>query len=366
MTKTGEPVLPDASELPVDPTQYTPKGYKTEDLLPENEVLDTWATSSLSPQIIAGLVKNEEAQRQLYPATLRPNAFEIIRTWDFYSIVRGYYENGHLPFRDVMISGHGLAEDGRKLSKRLGNYLPSQELIDKYGADAIRYWATGARLGQNLRFSETEIGMGHKTAVKLYNVARFLEMHIKIEGEGELEHADVWIMQELNTAIKSVSKAFDEYSYSRARDILDSFFWSKFTDYYIEFIKYRLFGEDADSKAAAVATLKAVFLAILKMYAPLMPFITEQIYQDLYRNEDGAKSIHLSQWPKSSELTNTLDVSDFAQVIEAIDEVRKYKAQENMSLGKELDRYTLKAKIDHTKYGELIRSVGRIKVLKVV
>jgi len=349
--------------LPVDPTQYTPKGYKAEDLIPENDVLDTWATSSLSPQIIAGLVKDEEAQRRLHPATLRPNAFEIIRTWDFYSIVRGYYENGHLPFRDVMISGHGLAEDGRKLSKRLGNYLPSQELIDKYGADAIRYWATGARLGQNLRFSETEIGMGHKPAVKLHNVARFLSMHIGTKGDGELEHADVWIMQELNTAIKGATKAFDEYSYSRARDILDGFFWAKFTDYYIEFIKYRLFGDNPDSKAAAVATLKTVFSAILKMYAPILPFITEQIYQELYRNEDGAKSIHLSQWPEPVESTNALDVSDFEQAIAAIDEIRKYKAQENMPLGKEIDNYGLKAKVDLSKYAALVKGVGRIKSL---
>jgi valyl-tRNA synthetase len=362
--KTGEPVLPDMSELPVDPTQYIPKGHKAEDLLPEHDVLDTWATSSLSPQIISELVKNKGVQQRLYPATLRPNAFEIIRTWDFYSIVRGYYENGHLPFRDIMISGHGLAEDGRKLSKRLGNYTPSQELVEKYGADAIRYWATGARLGQNLRFSETEIGMGHKTAMKLHNVARFLSMHSDTVDEGRLEHADVWILKELNKTTQAVTDAFEEYAYSRARDLLDNFFWSKFADYYVEFIKYRLFGDNIASKAAAVATLKTVSLAILKMYAPIMPFITEQIYQDLYRNENNKKSIHLSCWPESVELTDALDVSDFAQAIEAIDEVRKYKAQEKMSLGKELDSYELKTKINQSKYGDLIRHVGRIKNLK--
>jgi len=364
--KTGEPVFPDITELPVDPTQYTPKGYKAEDLLPENDVLDTWATSSLSPQIIAGLVEGGEVQKQLYPATLRPNAFEIIRTWDFYSIVRGYYENGHLPFRDVMVSGHGLAEDGRKMSKRLGNYMPSQDLINTYGADAVRYWATGARLGQNLRFSTKEVEMGHKTAMKLYNVARFLSMHIETTGDGTPDHADVWIIQELNAAIKDASKAFDKYAYSHARDILDGFFWSKFTDYYIEFIKYRLFGEDANSKMAAVATLKTAFLAILKMYAPLMPFITEQIYQDLYRNEGSAKSIHLSEWPKSLEMTGKLDTNDFENALAAIDEIRKYKAQENMSLGKELDNYNLKTKIDQAKYGEFIQNVGRIKNLAII
>lgn len=358
---TGEPVIPDLDELPVDPTQHTPKGYKSEGLNPETDVLDTWATSSLSPQIIAGLVKDEAMQKKLYPATLRPNAFEIIRTWDFYSIVRGYYENGHLPFHDVIISGHGLAEDGRKLSKRLGNYIPSQELVEKYGADAIRYWATGARLGQNLRFSKTEIGMGHKTTVKLHNVARFVSMHQETSDQGQLEHADAWIIQEHTATIKDVTAAFEEYAYSRARDILDSFFWSKFTDYYIEFIKYRLFGENVASKAAATHTLRTVFLSVLKMYAPIMPFITEQIYQDLYRDEGSAKSIHLSEWSEVAELDDKLDVNDFSQALAAIDEIRKYKAQENMSLGKELESYSLKTVIDQTKYGKLIRRVGRIK-----
>lgn len=362
--KTGEPVIPRLDELPVDPTQYTPKGYKAKDLIPELDVLDTWATSSLSPQIIAGLVKNEEMQKSLYPATLRPNAFEIIRTWDFYSIVRGYYENGHLPFRDVMVSGHGLAEDGRKLSKRLGNYIPSQELVDKYGADAIRYWATGARLGQNLRFSETEIGMGHKTAVKLYNVARFVSMHPEAANQGKLEFADAWILQELNATIKGVTMAFEEYAYSRARDVLDSFFWSKFTDYYIEFIKYRLFGEDASSKLAAVATLKTVFLAVLKMYAPIVPFITEQIYQDLYKEKEEAKSIHLSSWPEELILNNDLDIDDFAQALTAIDEIRKYKAEQQVSLGKELEEYKLSLTVNYDKYGDFIQKVGRIRNLR--
>jgi valyl-tRNA synthetase len=302
-------------------------------------------------------------QRQLYPATLRPNAFEIIRTWDFYSIVRGYYDNGHLPFRDIMVSGHGLAEDGRKLSKRLGNYIPSQELVEKYGADAIRYWATGARLGQNLRFSIKEVEMGHKTAVKLHNVARFLSLHTDRTGEGELEHADVWILQELNETIKGVTEAFDQYAYSWARDILDGFFWAKFTDYYIEFIKYRLNGENESSKAAAAATLKTVFLAVLKMYAPILPFIAEEIYQELYRAAAKDKSIHVSSWPELITIDPDLDIGDFSQALAAIDEIRKYKASQNMSLGKELDDYKVVVIFDRTKYGQLVQGVGRINNL---
>ena len=362
--KTGEPVFPMDDELPVDPTQYTPRGYEADDLIPETDVLDTWATSSVSPRIISELASDEKTQQKLYPATLRPNAFEIIRTWDFYSIVRGYYENGHLPFRDIMVSGHGLAEDGRKMSKRLGNYMPSQELLDMYGADAVRYWATGARLGQNLRFNPKEVEMGHKTAVKLYNVGRFVAMHTASGNEGKQEHADVWILQELNGCIEAVSKSFDTYSYSQARDTLDGFFWSKFTDYYLEFIKYRLFGEDQASKDAAVQTVKSVFLAILKMYAPLMPFISEQLYQDLYKETEGDTSIHSSTWPEAVLFDSNVDAEDFNEAIAAVDEVRKYKALHSMSLGKELESYALETSLDTSKYGELVRKVGRIKTLE--
>jgi len=362
--RSGEPVLPSLEELPVDPTQYTPKGYKAEDLIPEQDVLDTWATSSLSPQIIAQLVEDEQVQKNIYPATLRPNAFEIIRTWDFYSIVRGYYQDGRLPFSDVMISGHGLAEDGRKLSKRLGNYTPSQELVEKYGADAIRYWATGARLGQNLRFSQKEVEMGHKTAVKLFNVARFLAMHIEVaENDGDLEYADAWIIRELNETVKNATEAFEEYSYSRARDIIDSFFWSKFTDYYVEFIKYRLFGNDPKSKAAAASTLKTVVLAILKLYAPIMPFITEQIYQDIYLNDEKDKSIHLSAWPEPVARTDGPNLDDFSDVITAIDEIRKYKSQNGIPLGAELEDYKLETKLNIERHAQLVRGVMRVNNL---
>jgi valyl-tRNA synthetase len=363
--KTGEPVFPDADELPVDPTQYTPKGYAASDLIPEADVLDTWATSSLSPQIIAELVEDPEMRKNLYPATLRPNAFEIIRTWDFYSIVRGFYENGKLPFRDIMISGHGLAEDGRKQSKRLGNYTPPEELIEKYGADSLRYWATGAKLGQNLRYSTTEVEMGHKTVVKLHNVARFLNLHLENTSDAtvEFEHADKWILQELNTVINDVTKSFDEYAYSRARDTLDSFFWSKFTDYYIEFTKYRLFGEALSSKQAAIHTLKTVLLALLKMYAPMMPFITEEIYQTIYRKKEESKSIHISSWPEQIQAEGSGDIEDFHQALAAIDEIRKYKAMQQISLGKEIDEYKLQTKINLGKYGEFVSKVCRVNEL---
>ena len=266
----------------------------------------------------------------------------------------------------MRISGHGLAEDGRKLSKRLGNYIPSQELVEKYGADAIRYWATGARLGQNLRFSQKEVEMGHKTAVKLFNVARFLAMHIesaKDDGNLALEYADAWILRELNATIKHATRAFDEYSYSQARDSIDGFFWSKFTDYYVEFIKYRLFGNDPKSKAAAASTLKTVVLAILKLYAPIMPFITEQIYHDMYLNDEKDESIHLSAWPEPTARTDGPNLDDFSDVITAIDEIRKHKSQNGIPMGAELEDYKLETKLNIERHAQLVRGVMRVNNL---
>lgn len=368
----SEPIFATEEMLPVNPSEDKPpisscsKCNSTE-FVPENDVMDTWATSSVTPLIIRELVSDEATKQKLFPATLRPNAFEIIRTWDFYSIVKSHYHFNKLPFSDIMISGHGLDEQGRKISKRLGNYIPSEKLLEEYGADAIRYWATGATLGQNLRFNVQEVKKGKKTTIKLWNVARLILMSLgdyKIgKTSDDLEPADLWIFQELNETIKNVSKAFDGYTYAKAKDEVDLLFWSKFTDYYLEFIKYRLAGNDEKSKLAARYTLTRVFLAILKMYAPIMPFITEELYHLIFKDTDGEKSIHVASWPSEEKIKSGKDISDFPQAILAIDEIRKYKSENGMSLGFELEEYKLTTKVDKDKYGAFITSATKVKTL---
>lgn len=368
----SEPIFASEEMLPVNPIEddvpvsSCPKcGH--EKFTPEKDVMDTWATSSITPLIIRELVEDERVKKKLFPATLRPNAFEIIRTWDFYSIVKSHYHFNGLPFRDVMISGHGVDEHGRKISKRLGNYIPSEKLLEEYGADAIRYWATGATLGQNLRFNVQEVKKGKKTTIKLWNVGRLILLNLDdfklMEESYDLEFADIWIIQELNKSIKKVSHAFDNYTYAKAKDEIDQLFWSKFTDYYLEFIKYRLTGSDEKSKKAARYTLTRVFLDILKMYAPILPFITEELSQLIYKDTDDKKSIHLSKWPDEVEIQTDKDISDFAQAIAAIDEIRKYKSENEISLGFELEKYKLKTKVDMNKYGDFISNAARVKTL---
>jgi valyl-tRNA synthetase len=368
--KCKEVILPEEKDLPVDPTEDKPKIKKCPKcggtkFVPENDVLDTWQTSSLSPVIAQKLVSEKGAQKKLYPSTLRPQAFEIIRTWLFYTIVKSHYHHDQLPFRDAMISGHGLDEQGRKISKRLGNYIPPEKIIEEYGADAVRYWATGAMLGQNLRFSLDEIKMGRKTTVKLWNVARFMAMNVKktelLKKNDEVEPADAWIIGELNEAIKEITNAFENYSYANAKDAIDKFFWSKFADYYVEFVKYRFFGDDAKSKKAAEKTTATVFYNIVKLYAPITPFITEEIFQTYFKHIEKTKSVHISQWPEEIKLTKKMGISDFDKAIKAIDEIRKYKTKKGISLGAELETIKLKTKVNLKKYRKFLSSAGRVK-----
>jgi valyl-tRNA synthetase len=263
-----------------------------------------------------------------------------------------------------MISGHGLDEQGRKISKRLGNYIPPEKIIDEYGADAMRYWATGAMLGQNLRFSLDEIKMGRKTTTKLWNAARFMAMNVKkaelLEITDKIEPADAWIVDELNKTIAKATAAFENYAYAKAKEEIDSFFWSKFADYYVEFVKYRFFGEDAKSKKTGEKTIATVFFNIIKLYAPIMPFVTEEIFQTYFKHLEKVKSLHISQWPEEIKLSKKIDISDFSNVIKAVDEIRKHKTKQNISLGAQIDSLKLKTKVNLKKYGEFLRKAGRV------
>jgi len=356
----GKIILPDEKDLPVIPSEQNPPIKKcpncgNEKFVPETDVMDTWATSSCTPFLLKEMIGNDK----LFPVDLRPNAHEIIRTWDFYSIVKSFYHFETIPFKNIMVSGHGLDEHGKKISKRLGNYVPSDKLIEEYGADAIRYWATGASLGQNLRFNPKEIKKGKQITNKLWNVFRFIEMNKVDISDYELEYADYWILKELNETIKKTTEYFDDYYYAKAKNEIEEFFMKKFADYYVEFVKYRLYGDNNKSKAGAVYTLNIVLKNILKMFAPIIPFITEEIY-----NLSGEKeSIHISEWPKEKTINQSLDISDFDKAIEAIDEIRKYKSENKISLGAEIDEYKLKTDVNIEKYKDFISKAIKVKNL---
>jgi len=343
----GEIILSDEEKLPIDPSQDKPEKpcpkCKSTNFKPEEDVMDTWMTSSLTPLIGSKLIEDGGLQRKAYPESLRPQSFEIIRTWLFYTVVKSLYHHNSIPFKNVMISGHGLDEQGRKISKRLGNYVIPHKILEQYGADALRYWATGAALGVNMRWNEDEVKKGKRTVTKLWNVGKFasqfLEGDIDIR-EVKLEAVDRWLLNQLNVCIVNTSKYFDNYEYFKARSTIEAFFWNTFTDYYLELIKYRVYGGDNDSKKAAAYTLHNSLLSIMKLFAPILPFITEDLYQSYFKDEN-IKSIHIANWPETNKGWH-LDASDhkeFQKVIEVIDQIRAFKTKQGISLGKELEEF---------------------------
>jgi len=342
-------ILAEENDLPVDPTLQKPKIEKCPkcgcvEFEPEKDVMDTWATSSLSPNIAAELVKDTTTQIKLYPASLRPQAFEIIRTWLFYTIVKSFYNFNSIPFKDIMISGHGVDAQGKKISKRLGNYTDPKKIIEQYGADSLRYWATGALLGSNLRYSEDEVKKGKRTVTKLFNAANFCFFHFENRGFQKIDNAglkteDKWILFNLSQTIKKTTNFFDNYDYSKVRDKVDNFFWHYFCDNYLEFVKHRLYNEQPDRTAKQV--LYKVLLDILKMYSPLIPFITEELYQAYFRQFEKMKSVHVSSWPEPIKKLNfnQKEQNDFAKALLVIDEIRAYKSSQQLSQGKEIELF---------------------------
>jgi len=363
----GEVILPKEKDLPVDPSEdkvplNTCPKCNSKDIIPELDVMDTWATSSCTPFMICELIKDKKTKKKIFPNSLRPQAFEIIRTWLFYSIVKAHYHFDKLPFEDAMISGHGLDEKGQKISKRLGNYIEPEKLLKRYGADAIRYWATGATLGSDHRFQIKEVEKGKYTVTKLWNASRFCSTYIKgfklkSEKSYKLEPEDKWILHKLNKVIKDVTGSFKEYEYAKAKEALDKFFWGTFCDYYIEIVKHRA---EEDS---AKYTLFICILNILKLYAPILPFITEEIYSHLFKDFEKEKSIHLTSWPKTDDnwKMNTKLLKEVKYFIEEIDNIRKEKSEKGLRFKDALKHYKLKTKMDWKVFGKKLEKILNVK-----
>lgn len=371
--KCGEVILPQEKNLPVDPTLQKPPIKKcpkcqSSNLEPEKDVMDTWFTSSLTPLIGARLNKDKEIQNKLYPADLRPQAFEIIRTWLFYTVVKSLYHHQTIPFKNIMISGHGLDKQGRKISKRLGNFEPAEKIIEKYGADALRYWATGAGLGGNLRYVEEEVKKGKRTVTKIYNASAFCLSHFKKEDFSKinlslLQPEDKWILDNLNQTIKKATLDLDTYDFAKARDKIDNFFWAFFCDHYLEFVKHRLYQDQPDPTAKA--TLYVVLLNILKLFAPFLSYITEEIYQAYFRQFEKAKSIHLTNWPTSIKgiAVSQKEKADFNKALKAIAEIRAFKSQQGISQAKEIPEFETTIKLPEN-YKDFIQKTARVNKLK--
>ena len=297
--KCGDIIVAKENELPVDPLSIKKKCSKCKiNAIPEKKVLDTWATSSLSPQI--GVSLNNKIK---IPYSLRPQAHDIIRTWAFYTIVKSLFHEKKIPWKDIVISGF-VTLGGEKMSKSKGNVIAPQDVVEKYGADALRFWASGSKLGEDLDYQEKDIVSGKRFIIKLMNASKFVFMNL--EGWNgkkpkKLELMDEIFLKELNRVVFTTTHRFEGYEYSRAKFNTEEFFWKGFCDNYLEIIKKRVYQGKKSEKLSAQYTLYKSLLTILKLIAPIMPFITEEIYQTYFKKYEKDESIHISEWPKSDK-----------------------------------------------------------------
>jgi valyl-tRNA synthetase len=351
-TQCGQAVVADESQLPVDPLVTQPLkpcpkcgGTAFE---PERDVMDTWTTSSISPLINANWGEPDSRLEKIYPMSLRPQAHDIIRTWLFYTVIKSYLHTQTLPWGNVMISGHGLDPNGKAMHKSKGNVIEPLPIVAKYSADALRWWAASAKLGEDMPFKEKEIVYGQKFINKLWNASRFVSMHIKDYSHGarpQLELIDRWILTRLNGVIRESTASFEAYEYSKAKIAVEQFFWGDFCDNYLEIVKDRLYSKDEarkESRDAALYTLYTVLLDALKLLGPFTPHVTEEIYQCLFREPEGPISLHVSAWPKreaSWEDPEALKMGDAA--VQVISLLRQFKNARSMAQNVPLARVTI-------------------------
>ncbi len=341
-------MLPEEEELPIDPIEDTPSKLcvcGSKEFVPEKDVLDTWATSSLTPEIAASLVP--KVYDKVYPMSLRQNSHDIITFWLFNTVVKSQLHSQQNPWKDVMITGWVLDPHGRKMSKSKGNVIDPREVWTKYSVDALRFAAAGTKLGEDYPFQEKDVVTGQKTVRKLWNAAKFSFSHLEDfkEKPKKVEGFDAWILSKLNYLIKDCTENFEKYEYSRVKSETEKFFRIIFCDAYLEIVKDRLYNPNTRGKEARVSgqyTLSTTLLEVLKLFAPIMPYITEEIYHMYYAEKEKKKSIHLSSWPEYIPARSQRDKEEMGdKLVEIISEVRKAKSAKSLSLKEQVKVLTL-------------------------
>ena len=342
----NNPIFPKLSDLPIDPSEDKPQDFeenlrgKPNGFIGEKDVLDTWFTSSMTPQIGGKWGTGEEFFDELLPYDIRPQSHEIIRTWAFYTIVKSVLHHNEIPWKNVIISGWVLDPDRKKMSKSKGNVVVPNDLIEQYGADAVRYWAANARLGTDTANDEQVFKVGKKLVVKIFNASKFVLSNYheidEIEIKNIKNNLDKSIVYIFNDYLNKITDSLDKFQFAEALNSIEDFFWNYFTDNYIELVKNRRISGNASDSLSASTTLILILENLLKLFAPFVPMITEEIWTTMYPNN---KSIHIQDWPKNLNIEfGNISSKEFEAAKEAISSVRKGKTSLGIGLGKEIEK----------------------------
>jgi valyl-tRNA synthetase len=332
----SELLLPSEERLPIDPSSDAPDGF-TEDqrgapngFMGDPDVMDTWATSSLSPQIAGGWERDPDLWARVYPMDVRPQAHEIIRTWLFSSVVRAHLEDDCLPWSNAAISGWILDPDRKKMSKSKGNVVTPMGLLDDYSSDAVRYWAASGRPGTDTAFDVGQMKIGRRLAIKLLNASKFV-MSMGLVDDSNLVTAplDLSMLASLRSVVQQATDAFEDYNYARALELAETFFWT-FTDDYVELVKERAYGGQGDDPAQSARAALTLALSVqLRLFAPFLPFTTEEVWSWMHEH-----SIHRASWPSPDELAVSADGDPRVLEVtgEALSGVRRVKSDAKASM----------------------------------
>ena len=345
-----DPIIASQDQLPVDPMSTTPPGFEESQrdepggFTGDPDVMDTWATSSLTPEIMSHWRLNDARHQKIFPMDLRPQSHEIIRTWAFYTIVKAWMHENEIPWKHVTISGWILDPDRKKMSKSKGNVVTPDGLLDQHSVDGVRYWAARARLGSDTAYDETVFKVGKRLATKVFNASRFAFMQIdrgceqaSIPGLDAVGEAlDLAFIAGLRKVVTQATAAFEKFDYAAALQHTEESFW-QFCDHYLELVKARSYAEeDTPGRRSALATLQAALSVYLRLLAPFLPYVTEEVWSWRLATPTGREaSIHTSPWPQAEELatpSEEISAATFSAAVEVTSKIRGAKSAAQKSL----------------------------------
>jgi valyl-tRNA synthetase len=335
------PIVPEEGTLPIDPSSDAPPGFREDQrgaplgFIGDPDVMDTWATSSLSPHIAGGWERDPDLWSRVFPMDVRPQAHEIIRTWLFSSVVRSHLEDDCLPWTNAAISGWILDPDRKKMSKSKGNVVTPKALLDEYSSDAVRYWAASGRPGTDTAFDVGQMKIGRRLAIKILNASKFTLSMGPIDDVSTItEPLDLSMLARLRAVVEEATAAFEAYNYARALEVTEAFFWT-FTDDYVELVKERAYATGSASESARAALTLAISVQ-LRLFAPFLPFTTEEVW-----SWTRTGSIHRSTWPAESEFPASGDPQILERVSDALTGLRKTKSDAKASMKARLSEATV-------------------------